>query len=107
MTPRTVAFHPAAADEFVLALAWYDDQRAGLGDELSSEVRLVTVSLEEHADALPIAHDSPPSEDVRQARVHRFPYRLVFFVDGSFVRVVAVAHLRRRPGYWRHRLTSA
>jgi hypothetical protein len=76
-----------------------------LGDELSNEVRLVTVSLEEHAEAFPIAHDSPTGEDVRQARVHRFPYRLVFFVEGESVLVVAVAHLRRRPGYWRERLT--
>jgi toxin ParE1/3/4 len=39
----------------------------------------------------------------RQARVKRFPYRLIFLVDGNMIAVVAVAHHSRRPGYWRHR----
>ncbi|WP_435626458.1 type II toxin-antitoxin system RelE/ParE family toxin [Candidatus Ferrigenium straubiae] len=33
----------------------------------------------------------------------RFPYTLVFRIQGSFVRVIAVAHQRRRPGYWAER----
>ena len=39
----------------------------------------------------------------RQARVKRFPYRLIFLADGNMIAVVAVAHHSRRPGYWRHR----
>ena len=39
----------------------------------------------------------------RQARVKRFPYRLIFLIDGNTIAVVAVAHHSRRPGYWRHR----
>jgi len=33
-----------------------------------------------------------------------FPYSLVYFVDGDLINVVAVAHERRKPGYWRMRL---
>lgn len=30
----------------------------------------------------------------------RFPYTLVFRIDGEMVRVIAVSHQSRRPGYW-------
>lgn len=35
-----------------------------------------------------------------------YPYSLVYFQEGDVVRVVAVAHDRRRPGYWRKRLRN-
>ncbi len=37
----------------------------------------------------------------RQARVSRYPYRIVFQVAGDRITVVAIAHHSRRPGYWR------
>lgn len=34
----------------------------------------------------------------------RFPYSLVYRLSGDDVEVIAVAHGKRRPGYWRSRL---
>ena len=42
----------------------------------------------------------------RQARVKRFPYRVVFRVDGDVVSVIALAHHSQRPGYWQQRSES-
>jgi plasmid stabilization system protein ParE len=40
-------------------------------------------------------------EDGNRKRVlHRFPYSVIYEVQGSTVTVVAVAHHRRKPGYW-------
>jgi hypothetical protein len=40
-------------------------------------------------------------------RLRRFPYILYYHVvDDSLALVLAVAHARRRPGYWRRRLTN-
>jgi plasmid stabilization system protein ParE len=33
-----------------------------------------------------------------------FPYSLVYLIEDEIVNVVAVAHDKRRPGYWRKRL---
>jgi plasmid stabilization system protein ParE len=33
-----------------------------------------------------------------------FPYSLVYFAEDALVSVVAIAHEKRRPGYWRKRL---
>lgn len=42
--------------------------------------------------------------EVREAFLKRFPYRVVFVELPEEIRVVALAHKRRRPGYWRHRV---
>lgn len=43
---------------------------------------------------------------VRSKGVAGFPYRVVYFVDDDWLTVVAVAHAKRRPGYWRDRVLS-
>jgi plasmid stabilization system protein ParE len=35
--------------------------------------------------------------------VKRFPFRIVFRLVDERVLVVAIAHAKRRPGYWRNR----
>jgi toxin ParE1/3/4 len=50
--------------------------------------------------AFPVLYDP----DIRSAKVVRFPYRVVYVVVASDIDVVAVAHAKRRPGYWRDRV---
>ena len=42
-------------------------------------------------------------ETQRDCPVKRFPYRIVFRVETDRILVVAVAHAKRRPAYWRDR----
>jgi plasmid stabilization system protein ParE len=46
---------------------------------------------------------TPAKGGVRILPIHRFPYSLVYRVQGDQVRVIAVAAQRRRPGFWRGR----
>ncbi len=39
----------------------------------------------------------------RRYLLHRFPYHVVFRERGKAIEVVAVAHVKRRPGYWKSR----
>jgi len=41
---------------------------------------------------------------IRRCRLARFPYGLIYGVDGETIVVVAVAHLHRQPRYWIGRL---
>ncbi len=36
---------------------------------------------------------------IRRARLSRFPYAVIFMALGTEIRVLAVAHAKRRPGY--------
>jgi hypothetical protein len=39
----------------------------------------------------------------RRALVARFPYQVVYRIRPGEIVIVAVAHLKRRPGYWKNR----
>jgi hypothetical protein len=45
--------------------------------------------------------------DVRSLPVHNFPYRVVFMRLAERISVLAIAHYRRRPGYWEQAGSSA
>ena len=93
-----------AEDELIEAEKWYERQRSGLGREFRTAIdegmeRLLKAPLA----ASPIVN-LPPSLGARRVLVKRFPYSIVFIEHGEDLWVVAFAHHRRRPGYWRERL---
>jgi hypothetical protein len=96
-----VRFHAAALDEVERTAKWYEDGQAGLGDEFLAVLDDVLSHLERDDIVT-----SPVREDVRVRRVFlpRFPHSVVI-IDAHGERVVlAVAHLKRKPGYWLARL---
>jgi plasmid stabilization system protein ParE len=42
--------------------------------------------------------------DMRKVRVEDFPYAVIYRIAGHELRIIAVMHLHRRPGYWRDRI---
>jgi hypothetical protein len=40
----------------------------------------------------------------RQAFIRRFPYKVIFLERPDEIMILACAHSRQRPGYWRRRL---
>ena len=44
--------------------------------------------------------------DCRRTLVHNFPYQLIYRIRDGEIVVYAVAHQKRRPGYWRKRLSQ-
>ena len=89
-----------ASDEFTDAVRWYESRRPGLGAELFDAV-VATTDLIQHRPEIGIAAYSDPQ--TRRVLVQRFPYQIVYRLDQNDIVVVAVAHVRRRPGYWKHR----
>jgi plasmid stabilization system protein ParE len=39
-------------------------------------------------------------EGRRRLPVRKFPYSVVYYLRGDELRVIALAHHRRKPGYW-------
>lgn len=44
-----------------------------------------------------------PSRGARRYFMSKFPYSVIYQVTPDELRILAVAHQRRRPGYWRGR----
>lgn len=94
-----IEFTLAAEEDLAEAAAYYDLRVGGLGRDFLSEVeRVAAVLLELPAlgEKVDFVH--------RRVPLRRFPYGLVFRCEGNVIRVVAVAHRRRRARYWTFRV---
>jgi toxin ParE1/3/4 len=94
-----VEFHPAAARELVETSAFHDNEVPGLGERFVVEVERV-VSLV--AELPNIGQEIEKSR--RRIVLARFPYSRIYSTESEDVWVLAVAHQRRRPGYWHGRM---
>ncbi|MBC8051015.1 MAG: type II toxin-antitoxin system RelE/ParE family toxin [Chitinophagales bacterium] len=77
---------------------FYDQREPGLGDRFLREVANAVLLIEEQPEAWPLVSDIE-----RAYRIRKFPYRIVYFLHGDEVIVLAIAHFKRRLQYWRNR----
>jgi plasmid stabilization system protein ParE len=95
-----VRFVDAAREEMFEAADYLEDQEAGLGDRFLDEVDDALALIEHHPRAW-----QEIVRGLRRCRLMVFRYGLIYRLRGDEIENVAVAHDRRRPRYWRDRLT--
>ena len=100
---RRILFQPEASAELEEAALWYEAQRSGLGMGFLAAVDRAVEHLATWPDSGIPVPGVPAKLSVRQQPVSRFPYRIAYLVTSQELRILAVAHTRRRPGYWRPR----
>ncbi|HET6572157.1 MAG TPA: type II toxin-antitoxin system RelE/ParE family toxin [Fimbriiglobus sp.] len=93
-------FDPDADAEFDQAVAHYEAARPGLGAEFRKAVEDAIATLQ----AAPQIAAVYPGVRCRQYIMTAFPYSIVYADRTDLIYVLAVAHHRRRPGYWKKRL---
>jgi plasmid stabilization system protein ParE len=74
---------------------WYEEQRAGLGEEFLTAVDASFDAIEEHPEMFSCVRGT-----VRRAIVSRFPYAVFYQVEPRRVVVLAVLHTARDPRLW-------
>ena len=92
--------HPEATTELLSAAEWYERQQLGLGSVFSSAVFRALDTIEASPDTWsewPGVHHTPP---IRRFLLPDFPFAVPYVVLEDGVVVLAVTHVRRRPGYW-------
>lgn len=99
---KVVQVEPEARLEYLSAQDWYEAQRPGLGLDYLQDVieALGRLQPTEHHEVIRTVEGHP----IRQAFTRRFPYRVVFVETADAIRVLAIAHLKRRPDYWLRRV---
>ena len=96
---KPVVFHDLAVAELDEGAAWYEERKAGLG----AEFRIAIEDAVHRIQNNPLAGSRYGRTRFRFVLVRRFPF-VVFYAEGEeAIRLMAVAHGRRRPGYWRKR----
>lgn len=98
--------HPAAREELRLAAHWYEDKDRGLGERLTSEVDDAIAFIRALPDVAPLYRGRKRLPVLRRKGIQTFPYGIIYFVRGDEVIIIAYAHAKRRPGYWRERLAA-
>jgi plasmid stabilization system protein ParE len=95
VTSRPFQFHPEAELELTEAAEWYEERGAGLGREFLRSVRAKVDEIRRAPERWPSVRGT------RRALVARFPYAVVYReLPGDMIRIIAIAHVRRRPRYW-------
>jgi hypothetical protein len=81
------------------AIEFYESVDSGLGIRFYSEIRNSIDRIRQFPDAW-----SPLTPNTRRCRTKVFPYGVIYQVRGDEILILAVAHLNRRPNYWKGRL---
>jgi len=94
-----IPFLPPAREEFIAAASYYEAASPGLGTEFIEDVERAVSRLSTFPQ-----HGSPYVAGTRRLVLRRFPFDVVYLESPEGIAIVAVAHQRRRPFYWRDRL---
>lgn len=92
-------FLPEADEEFREAVRYYENEAPGVGLRFIAEVRRGVAFITENPFAA-----APVGNGIRRKVLNHFPYSLLYSVESELVVIVAVAHVKRRPRYWRVRI---
>jgi plasmid stabilization system protein ParE len=87
------------------AARWYEERQLGLGLEFLDSLTKALEAVENHPHYYPPLAVTRPAREVRRALLGRFPYKIIFEIRADEVLVLAVAHAKRRPNYWKKRLS--
>jgi plasmid stabilization system protein ParE len=92
-------FHPAARRELDDALNWYLDRSPRASERLAIAIDRAVENISDDQMRFPVI-----GRNLRSCSVDRFPYALVFRIESDKIYVIAVAHAKRRPSYWKDRI---
>jgi toxin ParE1/3/4 len=101
---KAVRYDPEAIDEYLAAIGWYFARNRAAADRFVERVLEAETAIREHPPQWSRIEGVPRELEVRRKLVRGFPFAMVYLELALEIRVIALAHSRRRPGYWRGRI---
>ena len=98
MAAVKVIFHPGASEDYAAAFAWYYSRGTALASDFEREIERGIRLISQN----PLRWPSYDNER-RRLIVRKFPYSIIYELHVEDVVVLAVAHGKRKPDYWRDR----
>lgn len=95
---RVLEYLAQAVAEAEEAARWYAERSPTAATRFSLELDAAEAAIMDRPDAWPAAEGKN-----RRYLLRRFPFSVLYRVEESRIVIVAVAHARRRPNYWKHR----
>ncbi|MEQ8785394.1 MAG: type II toxin-antitoxin system RelE/ParE family toxin [Pirellulaceae bacterium] len=101
MASLPLEFHPEARLETFEAFDWYAARSMEAAHAFQQELADAGRAIQSHPELW-----ASYLFGTRRYLLKRFPFVLVYRVTPARIEIVAVAHGRRNPGYWRRRVSS-
>ena len=89
-----IVFSKIARQELDDAVQYYELECEGLGRRFREEVKKAAIRVSEYPEAWSVERG-----DIRKCLLHKFPYKLLYSIEGDHIFIIAVAHQHRRPHY--------
>lgn len=95
-----VKFHPHARAELRAARNWYHERSPLSAFAFAQTVGNAISRISEAPNTFPLA-----DHGTRKFTIQRFPFNIFYLTRETEIIIVAIAHQKRRPGYWSSRAT--
>lgn len=93
-----VRFHDDASTELNEAALFYASLLPDLGRAFAAEAKKTVQLIQAYPDLA-----APIGGKLRKLVIHRFPFSIIYSHQANEILILAIAHHRRRPGYWKTR----
>jgi plasmid stabilization system protein ParE len=90
-----VKFHPHARAELRAARNWYHERSPLSAFAFAQTVQNAIARIKDTPHTFPLA-----DHGTRKFVLQRFPFNIFYQTRENEIIIVAVAHQKRRPGYW-------
>lgn len=95
MVEYSLLIHPAAEVDAQSARAWYAERNAVAAAQFLTNLDIAIGRIHGSPERWPRVFG-----DYRRFILPKFPFSVVYRIHGNEIEVIAIAHHRRRPGYW-------
>jgi len=101
---KPLVFDDAARDEYRGAANDYLAANPAVGRSFIERVEETLVRIQAEPHIWPLAPQVAEHLGIRKRRIDGFPHSVMYVELPAEVRILAVAHGRRKPGYWLPRM---
>lgn len=98
---RRLIIRPEAESDIIDAAVWYESREAGLGFEVTAEIRAAIKRAVENPKAHMLLRKHP---EVHRILAKRFPYRIFYIVRSDAIVIFAALHVARHDRQWQQRI---
>jgi len=96
---KRLTLYAEAQSELKAAIAYYQAIDSDLGRDLRGRVHRAFLEIRKN----PLRYPLHKERRIRRCPVSRFPYTIYYLDTPDRIWVVAIAHQKRKPDYWRER----
>lgn len=96
-----VTFLHEAKLDLLDSIEYYDKKSFGLGLDFEKEIKISVGQIKKHPKLWMKRED-----DTRRCLLRRFPFSIVYMYFENHIWIVAIAHHKRKPNYWKHRMND-